>query len=125
MNVNTIESYLTAKGYRLIVANDGQAAIELTQQHRPDLILMDIQMPRMDGLEAIIKIRQNTQLVAIPIIALTALAMDGDRQKCLRAGADEYLAKPVKLKQLYPTIQQLLVAKFDKLDVDLTVDLWI
>ena len=124
LNVNTIESYLTAKGYRSIVANDGQAAIELTQQHHPDLILMDIQMPGMDGLEAIIKIRQNPQLVAIPIIALTALAMDGDRQKCLRAGANDYLTKPVKLKQLYTTIQQLLIPKNDNLDLDVTSDLW-
>ncbi len=122
LNVNTIESYLTAKGYRSIVANDGQAAIELTQQHHPDLILMDIQMPGMDGLEAIVKIRQNTQLVAIPIIALTALAMDGDREKCLRAGANDYLTKPVKLKQLHTTIQQFLVPKID--DVDVNCDLW-
>ena len=124
LNVNTIKSYLTAKGYRSIVANDGQAAIELTQQHHPDLILMDIQMPGMDGLEAIIKIRQNPQLVAIPIIALTALAMDGDRQKCLRAGANDYLTKPVKLKQLHTTIQQFLIPKNDNLDLDVTSDLW-
>ena len=124
LNVNTIESYLTAKGYRSIVANDGQAAIDLTQQHYPDLILMDIQMPGMDGLEAIIKIRQNPQLVAIPIIALTALAMDGDRQKCLRAGANDYLTKPVKLKQLHTTIQQFLIPKSDSLDVDVNCDLW-
>ena len=122
LNVNTIESYLTAKGYRSIVANDGQAAIELTQKHHPNLILMDIQMPGMDGLEAIVKIRQNTQLVAIPIIALTALAMDGDREKCLRAGANDYLTKPVKLKQLHTTIQQFLVPKID--DVDVNCDLW-
>jgi CheY-like chemotaxis protein len=124
LNVNTIKSYLTAKGYRSIVANDGQAAIELTQQHHPDLILMDIQMPGMDGLEAITKIRQNAQLVAIPIIALTALAMDGDREKCLKAGANDYLTKPVKLKQLHTTIQQLLAAKIDSSDVDINSDLW-
>ena len=122
--MNTIESYLTAKGYRSIVANDGQAAIELTQQYHPSLILMDIQMPGMDGLEAIIKIRQNPQLVAIPIIALTALAMNGDRQKCLRAGANDYLTKPVKLKQLHTTIQQFLIPKNDHLDLDVTSDLW-
>ncbi len=124
LNVNTLESYLTAKGYRSIVANDGQAAIELTQQHHPDLILMDIQMPGMDGLEAIVRIRQNTQLVAIPIIALTALAMDGDRQKCLRAGANEYLTKPVKLKQLHTIMQQILAAKNSSSDVDIHSDLW-
>jgi CheY-like chemotaxis protein len=124
LNVNTISSYLTAKGYRSIVANDGQAAIELTQQHHPDLILMDIQMPGMDGLEAIVKIRQNLQLVAIPIIALTALAMDGDREKCLRAGANDYLTKPFKLKQLHNTIQQFLAPRIDSSDVDVESDLW-
>jgi CheY-like chemotaxis protein len=124
LNVNTIESYLTAKGYRSIVVNDGQAAIELTQQHHPDLILMDIQMPGMDGLEATIKIRQNPQLVTIPIIALTALAMDGDREKCLRAGANDYLIKPFKLKQLHTTIQQFLAPRVDNFDIDVNSDLW-
>ncbi len=124
LNVNTIESYLSAKGYRSIVANDGQTAIELTQQHQPDLILMDIQMPGMDGLEAIVRIRQQAQLVPIPIIALTALAMDGDRQKCLRAGANEYLTKPVKLKKLHTIMQQLLAAKNSSSDVDVHSDLW-
>jgi signal transduction histidine kinase/CheY-like chemotaxis protein len=124
LNLNMIESYLTAKGYRSIVANDGKAAIEITHKHHPDLILMDIQMPGMSGLEAITKIRQQASLVAIPIIALTALAMDGDREKCLRAGANDYLTKPFKLKQLHATIQQLLVAKIDNLDVDINSDLW-
>ncbi len=108
LNINTISSYLTVKGYRPIVAQDGAAAIQLAQQHYPDLILMDIQMPGMDGLEAISRIRQHPQLAKIPIVALTALAMDGDRDKCLNAGANDYLTKPVKLKQLNQTIQQWL-----------------
>jgi CheY-like chemotaxis protein/signal transduction histidine kinase len=108
LNINTISSYLTVKGYRPIVAQDGAAAIQLAQQHYPDLILMDIQMPGMDGLEAISRIRQHPQLAKIPIVALTALALDGDRDKCLNAGANDYLTKPVKLKQLNQTIQQWL-----------------
>ncbi len=108
LNINTISSYLAAKGYRPIVAQDGQSAIDLTQKHHPDLILMDIQMPGMDGLEAIDRIRQHPELAAIPIIAITALAMEGDRDKCLSAGANDYLTKPVKLRQLNQTIQQLL-----------------
>ncbi|AFY91706.1 response regulator [Chamaesiphon minutus] len=108
LNINTISSYLTVKGYRPIVAQDGESALKLAQKHCPDLILMDIQMPGMDGLEAISRIREHPQLTSIPIVALTALAMEGDRDKCLSAGANDYLTKPVKLKQLNQTIQQWL-----------------
>ena len=108
-NICTISSYLRAKGYRLILAKNGQEAIAQAQAKTPDLILMDIQMPGMDGLEAIQQIRRNPNLVETPIIALTALAMKGDREHCLAAGANDYLSKPVKLKQLANTIQQLLI----------------
>ncbi len=108
LNINTFSSYLTAKGYRIIWAYNGREAIELTQSHDPDLILMDIQMPEMDGLEAISWMRRQPKLVKIPIIALTALAMAGDREKCLGYGANEYLAKPVKLKELHHRIQSFL-----------------
>ncbi|OLP18873.1 hypothetical protein BST81_08120 [Leptolyngbya sp. 'hensonii'] len=107
-NISTLSNYLEAKGYRMILAGNGQEAIELARTHSPDLILMDIQMPKVDGLEAIQKIRQDSQLAAIPIIALTALAMTGDRERCLAVGASDYLAKPVKLKQLDDLIQLLL-----------------
>ncbi|BFM40335.1 response regulator [Synechocystis sp. LKSZ1] len=107
-NVITISSYLEVKGYRLLCANDGREAIELALAHHPHLILMDIQMPGMDGLEAIRQIRQQEALQETPIIALTALAAEGDRERCLAAGADEYLSKPVRLKQLEKTIQAWL-----------------
>jgi CheY-like chemotaxis protein len=107
-NIATISSYLEAKGYRLLLANNGQEAIDLTLSHHPDMILMDIQMPSMDGLEAIRQIRQREGLRKTPIIALTALAMKGDRERCLAAGADSYLSKPVKLKQLDISIRELL-----------------
>jgi signal transduction histidine kinase len=107
-NISTFSSYLTAKGYRMILAENGQEAIDLAQSERPDLILMDIQMPNMDGLEAISQIRQNPQLIKTPIIALTALVMAGDRERCLAVGANDYLAKPVQLRQLNLKIQELL-----------------
>ncbi|BAQ66871.1 PAS domain S-box protein [Geminocystis sp. NIES-3709] len=107
-NIRTISSYLKAKGYCLIFAQNGQQAISVAQSQKPDLILMDIQMPQMNGLEAIEKIRQNPDLANIPIIALTALAMEGDREKCLKIGANEYLSKPLKLKELAHKIQQFI-----------------
>ncbi|MBE9067585.1 response regulator [Leptolyngbya cf. ectocarpi LEGE 11479] len=107
-NILTLSSYLRAKGYRIQVAKDGQATIELAQAELPNLILMDIHMPGMDGLMAIQHIRQLPVLSEVPIIALTALAMAGDRERCLEAGANLYLSKPVKLKQLILSIQKLL-----------------
>lgn len=107
-NIATISSYLRGRGYRLILAKNGQDALTLAQQERPDLILMDIQMPGMDGLEAIRLLRSNGLFINTPIIALTALAMPEDREKCLIAGASEYLTKPVKLKRLVEMIQKLL-----------------
>jgi signal transduction histidine kinase/ActR/RegA family two-component response regulator len=107
-NVSTISSYLKAKGYQLIFAKDGEEAIALAQSAQPDLILMDIQMPKLDGLEAIKQIRLAPLSASIPIIALTAFAMVNDRDRCLAAGANDYLSKPVKMKQLVTTIQQLL-----------------
>ncbi|PSB27193.1 response regulator [Stenomitos frigidus] len=86
----------------------GQVAIDLATTHQPDLILMDIQMPVINGLEAMRQIRRLPGLGEVPMIALTALAMTGDRDRCLDAGANDYLTKPVKLKQLASSIQQLL-----------------
>jgi CheY-like chemotaxis protein len=113
LNINTLASYLAAKKYRPIVAQDGAAAIEVAQNYHPDLVLMDIQMPGMDGLEEIARIREHAELSGTPIIALTVLALEGDREKCLAAGANEYLTKPVKLRQLNETIQQFLDSALD------------
>jgi len=107
-NIHTFSSYLTAINYRVIVAHNGIEAIAQAKANLPDIILMDIQMPIMDGLEATKQIRLDPNLVNIPIIAITALAMEGDREKCLDAGANEYLSKPIKLRQLTTIIQQFL-----------------
>jgi PAS domain S-box-containing protein len=104
-NVEAISTYLSAMGYQVILAKDGIEAIQKTQEKRPSVILMDVQMPGMDGLEATRKIRADPDLSQVPIIAMTALAMPGDRERCLEAGADEYLPKPVSLKGLVKAIE--------------------
>jgi CheY-like chemotaxis protein len=104
-NLIAVTDYLIAKGYRVVVAHDGAEAVTQAHEARPDMIFMDIQMPNMDGLEAIRRIRADATLVAVPIIALTALVMPGDRERCLAAGANGYLSKPVRLGELVTTIE--------------------
>lgn len=107
-NIKTLCSYLGAKGYDIAIAHNGKEAIAQAQALVPDLILMDIQMPEMDGLEAMAQLRADPTFSDLPIIALTALAMEGDRDRCLAAGATDYLAKPVRLKELVQRIEALL-----------------
>ncbi len=107
-NIITMQAFLQSRGYRLIVARNGLEAIERLKEEKPDIILMDIQMPKLNGLGAIKRIRANidpetnlkTSLADIPIIALTALAMPGDKERCLAAGANEYLSKPISFTKL-------------------------
>ncbi|MGM3307739.1 response regulator [Anabaena sp. WFMT] len=112
-NIATISNYLGAKGYRLIMAKNGEETVTLTKKQHPDLILMDIQMPGMDGLTAMRLIRADPLFIHTPIIALTALAMPGDQEQCIASGANDYLPKPVKLKLLVEKIQDLLNQKTD------------
>ncbi|WP_201323780.1 CBS domain-containing protein, partial [Pseudanabaena sp. lw0831] len=107
-NIATLTAYLTALNYRVVIARNGEEAVAMAKAHSPDAIVMDIQMPRMDGLTAIRLIRTDPQIAAIPIIALTALVMEGDRERCLEAGANEYLTKPIVFQQLNDAIQQIL-----------------
>jgi CheY-like chemotaxis protein/anti-sigma regulatory factor (Ser/Thr protein kinase) len=107
-NVMTVSNYFEAKGYHLLVGKNGHEAIQLALSEHPDLILMDIQMPGIDGIEAIQEIRRYPNVVDVPIIALTACAMQGDRDRCLEAGANEYIAKPIKLKELFAMTQKFL-----------------
>jgi CheY-like chemotaxis protein len=100
--------FLTAKNYRVITAVDGADAIAQVQAHRPDLVLMDIQMPNVDGMVAIQHIRAEPTVAKTPIIALTALAMTGDRERCMAAGADGYLSKPVSLRNLDAKVREML-----------------
>ena len=113
-NVLTISDYLISQGYKLIFAHNGFEAIKMAKEKKPSLILMDIQMPLMDGLEATRRIRQEREIANIPIIALTALTMPGDRDKCLTAGVNEYMTKPINLKQLIGNIEKQLAINFNK-----------
>ncbi len=102
---DALSDYLSVKGYRVIVARNGSEAIERARSKKPDVILMDVQMPGMDGLEATRRLRMDADLATTPIIALTALAMPGDREQCLAAGANAYLSKPVNLQGLIGAIE--------------------
>jgi CheY-like chemotaxis protein len=107
-NVLTIGEYLKSHQYEVVIAHDGLEAINLAGDVNPDIILMDIQMPSMNGLEAIAHLRDDSRFAATPIVALTALAMPGDRERSLLAGATEYMSKPVNLSLLTTTIKELL-----------------
>jgi signal transduction histidine kinase len=104
----TYQGYLTAHGFRVTVAADGLEAVEQVRRSRPDVVLMDIQMPRLDGVAAIAALRADPASRDLPIIAITALAMPGDEARVRAAGADRYLAKPFRLGALLEHIAQLL-----------------
>jgi CheY-like chemotaxis protein len=108
LNTYLFSEYLQEEGYQVVLARNGQEALDLLRQTAFDLIIMDIQMPVMDGLTTIGQLRQQDQFQHLPIIALTALAMPGDQQRCLQAGATEYIPKPVQLKHLTRRIQHWL-----------------
>jgi CheY-like chemotaxis protein len=107
-NIEVMGDYLQFKGYTLVLAANGVDALVKAEECNPRLILMDIQMPVMDGLEATRRLRADPRFASTPIIALTALAMTGDRERCLAAGANDYLSKPVILKELLKKIGDLL-----------------
>jgi PAS domain S-box-containing protein len=104
-----VTDYLQSVGYQVIGARDALTGIDMARRNRPDLILMDIQLPGMDGLEATRRLRADPDFRTLPIIALTALAMPGDRERCLAAGASDYVTKPVSLKELAKMIESYLL----------------
>ncbi|MDY7022512.1 MAG: ATP-binding protein [Cyanobacteriota bacterium] len=107
-NVVILSDYLSFKGYNLTFAKNGLEAVNIAKERKPKLILMDIQMPKMDGIEATRWIRSDPQMADVPIIALTALAMPGDQEKCKQAGVNAYMTKPVILDQLEELIHETL-----------------
>ncbi|MFN8411800.1 MAG: PAS domain S-box protein [Anaerolineales bacterium] len=111
INVMMVADYLQANRYQVHVSRSGMEALQDVESFSPDLILMDIQMPEMDGLEVIRQLRTNNKYVSVPIVALTALAMPGDRELAIEAGANEYLSKPFSLKYLKQMMQELLPSR--------------
>jgi two-component system, cell cycle response regulator DivK len=107
-NRRIIRDLLTSLGYELIEAVDGAQGVAMAQSHRPDLILMDIQLPEMDGYEATRQIRCVPELAQVPIIAVTSYALSGDEAKARDAGCDGYVAKPFSPRELLAKIREFL-----------------
>jgi two-component system cell cycle response regulator DivK len=108
MNRDMLLRRLQRKGYEVILAVDGQSGVEMTQAHAPDLILMDMSLPVLDGWEATRRLKADAATRHIPVNALTAHAMSSDREKALEAGCDDYDTKPVELRRLLAKIETLL-----------------
>jgi len=108
MNRDMLSRRLTRKGYDIVIATDGAQGLAMAETEQPDLILMDMSLPVMDGWEATRRLKANEGLRVIPVVALTAHAMAGDREKCFAAGCDAYDTKPVELPRLIEKIEALL-----------------
>ncbi len=107
-NLTLLRDLLQVSGYKTIEATDGEQGVELAKSKKPDLILMDVQMPKMDGLEATRILKADATTSNIPVLALTSYAMKGDKERILEAGCDGYLAKPIDIKELLKIVAEYL-----------------
>ena len=105
-NMKLFRDVLLATGYRTLEATTGGQAVELATKHFPDLVLMDIQLPDVGGVEALGRLRADARTASVPVVALTAQAMEGDRERFLAAGFDGYLSKPVNVTDLIATVKR-------------------
>lgn len=105
-NMKLFRDVLQATGYATLEATSGEDALALAQSENPALVLMDVQLPGMDGIEALGRLRQDERTASIPVLALTAQAMSGDRERFLEAGFDGYLSKPVDVAELIRTVKE-------------------
>jgi two-component system cell cycle response regulator DivK len=110
-NMKLFRDVLAAKGYRTLEAATGRQAVDVASEHTPDLVLMDIQLPDLDGVEALQRLRADPRTASIPIVALTAQAMRGDRERFLAAGFDGYVSKPVNVHDLIETVRRHCVGR--------------
>lgn len=111
MNRDMLSRRLQRKGHQVLIAIDGAQGVEFAGFHKPDIILMDMSLPVLDGWEATQQLKAAPETINIPIIALTAHAMAGDREKCLEVGCDDYDTKPIEFPRLLGKIQALLEKK--------------
>ncbi len=110
MNRDMLSRRLTRRGFEVVIAVDGQEGVEMTLQENPDIVLMDMSLPVLDGWEATRRLKAAEETKHIPIIALTAHAMSGDREKTLEAGCDDYDTKPIEFSRLLQKINALLAS---------------
>jgi two-component system cell cycle response regulator DivK len=108
LNMKLFNDLLEAHGYKTVQTRSGVEALELTRKHRPDLILMDIQLPEISGLEVTKQIKDDPTLRHIPVIAITAFAMKGDEEKILQGGCEAYLSKPISIVKFLETVRKHL-----------------
>jgi two-component system cell cycle response regulator DivK len=106
LNMKLFNDLLEARGYRVVQTRSGHEVLSLARQHRPDLVLMDIQLPEISGLDVTRWLKDADDLKAIPVIAITAFAMKGDEQNILKGGCDGYLSKPISIPKFLETIQR-------------------
>jgi CheY-like chemotaxis protein len=111
MNRDMLSRRLIRRGYEVVFAVDGQQGVDMAQSEKPDIILMDMSLPVMDGWEATKRVKADATTRAVPVIGLTAHAMSGDREKAIEAGCDDYDTKPVELDRLIEKIERLLGAR--------------
>ncbi len=108
LNMKLFNDLLEAKGYRTVQTNNGMAALDLARAEKPDLILMDIQLPEVSGLEVTRWLKDDDQLHSIPVIAVTAFAMKGDEERIRQGGCEAYISKPISVVKFLETIQTYL-----------------
>jgi len=108
LNMKLFHDLLEAHGYNILQTKDGMEALSLARKHRPDLILMDIQLPEVSGLEVTKWIKEDENLKSIPVIAVTAFAMKGDEEKIREGGCEAYIAKPISVTSFLETVQRYL-----------------
>ncbi len=123
LNMKLFRDLLEAHNINTVQTNDGNKAFDMAMEHKPDLIIMDIQLPEISGLEITKRLKQNDNLNSIPIIAVTAFAMKGDEQKIREGGCEDYISKPISVSRFIDTVKKHLYKGNEKqLDKSLTLD---